>query len=138
MKQLLRMPPRGRSGAWLIALGIALVLAVQPIWPDRTAVGVVGAIGLTLLAAMRWRLRWPLVLASVDGSNDTSAGLLILLSLAVAARRPAAGAAFLAVAVAFKPYAIAWIVPLVAWAGLPSAAAFLGASAIAWSPVWMH
>ena len=230
----------------MLALAIALVLAVQPIWPDRTAVGVVGAIGLTLLAAMRWRLRWlpvlvlvlcaislrysvmdhkasdvsdvtrsailvtqlgdnpygvsyltssppgapfpygpvdlgwyapfvqdprvlellvsigltiyfgvraangrpvglaifalapPLVLASVDGSNDTSAGLLILAALAVGARRPALGAAILAVAVAFKPYAIAWIVPLVAWAGVPAALAFAGASAIAWSPVWLH
>lgn len=240
------MPPRGRSGAWLVALGIALILAVQPIWPDRTAVGVVGAIGLTFLAATRWRLRWlpvvvlvfcaislrysvmdrkasdvsdvtrnaivvaeagdnpygvsystssppgapfpygpvdlawyapfvqnpallevmisigltmyfglraangrpvglaifalapPLVLASVDGSNDTSAGLLILLALAVAARRPAVGAAILAVAVAFKPYAIAWLVPLVGWAGLPALLAFAGASLVAWSPVWLH
>jgi hypothetical protein len=246
MTRFLPLPPRGRSGSWVFALAIALVLAVQPIWPDRTAIGVVGAIGLTLLAAMRWRLRWlpvlvlvicaislrysvmdrkssdvsdvtrsaifvtqlgdnpygvtyltsnppgapfpygpvdlawyapfvqdprflelmvsigltiyfgvraangrpvglaifalapPLVLASVDGSNDTSAGLLILLALAVAARRPAVGAGILAVAVAFKPYAIAWIVPLVAWAGLPAAVAFVGASVIAWSPVWFH
>src|SRR5207247_11480370 len=35
----------------------------------------------------------PLVLASVDGSNDTSAGLLILVALALAAKRPMLGAA---------------------------------------------
>lgn len=58
MTRHLRLPPRGRSGAWLFALGIALALAVQPIWPDRTAVAVAAAIALTLVAAARWRLRW--------------------------------------------------------------------------------
>jgi hypothetical protein len=209
--RLLRIPPRGRSGDWLVALSVALVLAIQPNWPDRTAIGVAGLIGLTLLASARWKLRWlpvmvlivcavalrlamfgthasdvsdvtrqaihyafsgenpygfgygvsrpmgapfpygpvdllwyapfafdptvlevgvsiaitlmlavragqgrpmglaifavapPLVLASVDGSNDTSAGLFILAALVIAAHRPKAGAAALAVAVAFKP-----------------------------------
>jgi hypothetical protein len=236
-------PPRGRSGAWLLALGIGLVLAVEPMWPDRTAVGVAGAIGLTFLAATRWQLRWlpvavlvtsaislrwstygrvasdvtdvtkaaiaialqggnpygigyavssppgapypygpvdlawyapflgnpillevlvsvgltlyfgwraangrpvglaifalapPLVLTTVDGSNDISAGLFILIALAVAGRRPAAGAALLAVAVAFKPYAIAWLPPLVAFAGMPAVVAFAGMSVVAWAPV---
>lgn len=237
------MPPRGRSGAWLFALGIALVLAIQPIWPDRAAVSVAAAIALTLVAAARWQLRWapvvvlvgcaialrlavieqeasdvsdvtsaaiqtvlnggnpygfgyvvsrpawapfpygpvallwylpafrdpaliefvvsialtlyfgvraangrpvglaifalapPLVLAAVDGSNDTSAGLLILAALVVAAKRPAIGAVLLAVAVAFKPYAIAWLPPLVLWAGLSTAIVFALASLVAWSPV---
>jgi hypothetical protein len=243
MTRLLRVPPRGRDDHWLLALGIALVLAVQPIWPDRTAIGVTGAIALTLVAATRWQLRWlpvivlvgcaialrlsvinqeasdvadvtrtaittmlfggdpygigyitsrpagasfpygpvalawylpsvqdprlielivsivltlafgvraamgrpvglvlfalmpPLVLASVDGSNDTSAGLLILAALVVAGHRPVLGAALLAVAVAFKPYAFAWVPPLILWAGLPSLVAFAGASIVAWSPV---
>jgi hypothetical protein len=243
MRRHFRLPPRGRSGAWLFALGIALVLAVQPLWPDRTAVGVAGAIAVTFLLATRWQLRWlpvavlvtsaislrwstfgdvasdvtdvtraaittalqggnpygigyavsnppgapfpygpvdlawyapfvgnpillevlvsvgltlyfgfraangrpvglaifalapPLVLTTVNGSNDTSAGLFILLALAVAGRRPAAGAALLAVAVAFKPYAIAWVPPLVAWAGAPAFVAFAGASVVAWAPV---
>ncbi|HJP89317.1 MAG TPA: hypothetical protein VJ850_09815 [Candidatus Limnocylindrales bacterium] len=243
MTRLLRIPPQGRSGDWLVALSVALVLAIQPIWPDRTAIGVAGAIGLTLLAATRWKLRWlpvivlvgcaialrlamfgthasdvsdvtrqaiqyafggdnpygfgygvsrpigapfpygpvdllwyapfafdptvlelmisigitimlairaangrpvglaifalapPLVLASVDGSNDTSAGLLILAALVLAARRPKLGAALLAVAVAFKPYAIAWLPPLVAFAGIPTLGAFLAASVVAWAPV---
>jgi hypothetical protein len=243
MTRLLRLPPRGRSGDWLVALSVALVLAIQPIWPDRTAITVAAAVGLTLLAATRWKLRWlpvvvlvgcavllrlamfgthasdvsdvtrqaiqyafggdnpygfgygvsrpmgapypygpidllwyapfafdptvlelmvsigitimlairaangrpvglaifalapPLVLASVDGSNDTSAGLLILAALVIASHRPKLGAALLAVAVAFKPYAIAWLPPLVAFAGIPTLIAFLAASVVAWAPV---
>ena len=243
MTGLLRLPARGRSGPWIVALGVALVLAIQPIWRDSVAVAVAGAIALTLVAATRWQLRWlpvvvligagvslrlsalgdpasdvsdvtsaaiqvllaggdpyglgylvsrpagaafpygpvallwylptwwdptlielavtgallgwlglragrgrplglaifalapPLVLASVDGSNDTTAGLMILAAMAVATRRPAAGAAILAVAVAFKPYAIAWVPGLLAWAGIPALLAFVVASVVAWGPV---
>jgi hypothetical protein len=71
----------------------------------------------------------------VDGSNDTSAGLLILASLVVASRRPVIGGVLLAVAVAFKPYAFAWLPPLVLWAGLSTLVAFAAASLVAWSPV---
>jgi hypothetical protein len=243
MTRVLRLPPRGRSGAWLVALGIGLVMAIQPIWKDNYAIGVTGLIALTLIACARWELRWvpviavifcgvalrwsvsnitasdvsdvtrvaimtmqeganpygigyfisrppgaafpygpvdlfwylpfvhdptqlemlvsfallgvfgvraalgrpiglvifalapPLVLASVDGSNDTSAGLFILIALALAAKRPALGAAALAVAVAFKPYALAWLPPLVLWAGFPALFGFAAASFVAWSPV---
>jgi hypothetical protein len=243
MKRALRLPPRGRSGAWLVALGIGLVLAIQPIWKDNYAIGVTGLIALTLIACARWQLRWlpviavifcgvalrwsvsnshasdvsdvtraailtmqhganpygigyfiskppgapfpygpvdlfwylpflsdptqvemlvsfalfgffgiraglgrpiglvifaltpPLVLASVDGSNDTSAGLMILVALALAVKRPALGAGALAIAVAFKPYAIAWLPPLVLWAGAPAIFGFLAVSFVAWSPV---
>ena len=246
MIRLLRLPPRGRSGPWIVALGIALVLAIQPMWFDRVAIAVAGAIGLTLLASVRWQLKWlpvvvlvlcglalrlsvvgkeasdvsdvtshairmmtagfdpygigymvsrpmgaafpygpvallwylpfqsdpamleflvsvgllcyfglraangrpiglvvmalapPLVLAAMDGSNDTSAGLLILLAIALGARRPALGAAALAVAVAFKPYAIAWVPGFLVWAGLPALIAFVGASLVAWGPVLFH
>jgi hypothetical protein len=77
----------------------------------------------------------PLVLAGVDGSNDTSAGLLIMLALIAAARKPILGAVLLAVAVAFKPYAAAWVPPLIFWAGLPAMLSFAVASVVAWSPV---
>src|SRR6185503_12674755 len=87
-------------------------------------------IGLVIFA-----LAPPLVLASVDGSNDTSAGLFILIALALAAKRPALGAAALAIAVAFKPYALAWLPPLVLWAGAPAIFGFVAASFVAWSPV---
>lgn len=227
----------------MLALGIGLVLAIQPNWGDRTAIGVAGTLALTLVAAARWQLRWlpvvvlvvcgivlrlsvmggvasdvadvtrnaiqvmlngdnpygigyvtsrppwspfpygpvallwylptvanttlmelvvsvglllylgvraargrpiglaifalapPLVLAAMDGSNDTSAGLLILLALVVAAKRPVVGAGILALAVAFKPYAIAWLPPLALWAGLPTLLAFVIVSVVAWSPI---
>ena len=243
MIRALRLPPRGRSGAWVVALGIGLVLAIQPIWKDNYAIGVTALIALTLIASARWQLRWlpvvviivcgvalrwsvsnqeasdvsdvtraaimtmthggnpygigyvasrppgasfpygpvdlfwylpfvqdptqletlvtfgllgflgiragmgrpvglvvfalapPLVLASVDGSNDTSAGLFIHIALALAAKRPALGAGALAIAVAFKPYALAWLPPLVVWAGGPAIFGFVAASFVAWSPV---
>lgn len=226
-----------------MALAIALVLAVQPTWPDRSAIAVTLAIALTFAAAARWQLRWlpvlvllgcamvlrlsmlgqevsdvsdvtsvaimtmqyggdpygqgyiasrpmgapfpygpvallwylpvvldpafmellvsiglllyfglragngrplglalfavapPIVLATMDGSNDTSAGFFILVSLVLASTHPRLGAVALAVAVAFKAYAVAWLVPLVLWAGLPTLFAFLAASVIAWAPV---
>jgi len=246
MTRLLRLPQRGRSGPWIVALAIGLVLAVQPMWYDRTAVAVAGAIGLTLVAAARWQLKWlpvvvlilcglalrlsvmgreasdvadvttnairmmnagfdpygipymasrpmgaafpygpvalfwyqpfrhdpamleflvsvgllcyfglraangrpiglavmalapPLVLAAMDGSNDTSAGLFILAAIAVGVSRPLAGAAILAVAIAFKAYAVAWLPAYLAWAGLPAVLAFAGASVVAWAPVLFH
>ena len=237
------LPQRGRSGPWILALSIALILAFQPMWADATAVAVAGSIGLTLVAATRWQLRWlpviililcglalrlsvidreasdvadvtrmailamiggdnpygvgywasrpegaafpygpvallwylpfridpamlellvsmalagyfgiraakgrplglaifalapPLVLASMDGSNDTSAGLFILAAIAVGARWPIAGASILALAVAFKPYAVAFLPGFIVWAGLTSLIAFVVTSVVAWSPV---
>ncbi len=226
-----------------MALAIGLVLAIQPMWFDRVAIAVAGAIGLTLVAAARWQLKWlpvvvlvlcgislrlsvfghessdvsdvtvtairmmtagfdpygigymtsrpmgaafpygpvallwylpfrtdpamlefivsvgllayfgiraangrpiglvvmalapPLVLAAMDGSNDTSAGLFVLLAIALGVQRPALGAAALAVAVAFKPYAVAWVPAFLVWAGIPALVAFIGASLVAWAPV---
>src|SRR4029079_12909385 len=227
MKRVLRLPSRGRSGTWLVALGIGLVMALQAIWKDNYAIGVTGLIALTLIACARWQLRWvpvvivilcgvmlrwsvsnnhasdvsdvtraaimvmthganpygigymasnppgaafpygpidllwylpflqdptqvemlvtfallgyfgiragtgrpiglvifalapPLILASVDGSNDTSPGLFILVALALAAKRPLLGAGVLGIAVAFKPYALAWLPALAVWGGCP-------------------
>jgi hypothetical protein len=79
-----------------------------------------------------------LISTASDGSNDTSAGALILVALVAAIRWPRAGALLLAVAVAFKPYAAAWLVPLVAWSGIGVLLPFLAATAVLWSPlvVW--
>ncbi len=75
-----------------------------------------------------------LVLTATDGSNDTSAGLLIMVALVVAAKRPWLGAALLAVAVAFKPYAAAWAPALFVYGGLPALAAFGLTSLAVWAP----
>ncbi len=75
------------------------------------------------------------VVAATDGSNDTTAGLLLLVALLAALRRPVAGAVLLAVAAAFKPYALAWLPGLIAYAGsIGPLAAFLVATAVAWLP----
>jgi hypothetical protein len=75
-----------------------------------------------------------LVATATDGSNDTSAGFLILIALVLAAKRPWLGAVALAVAVAFKPYAAAWAPALIVFGGLPALEAFLAASFIIWAP----
>jgi hypothetical protein len=74
-----------------------------------------------------------LVIAS-DGSNDTSAGLLLLLALVVLPRAPWAGAFLLGVAVAFKPYALAWAPSLLAWAGASAVIPLLAGAAVFWLP----
>lgn len=74
------------------------------------------------------------VVASGDGSNDTTAGLLILVALLAAVRVPRLGAVLLALAVAFKPYALAWLPGLVGFAGFGPLLVFLGASGALWLP----
>jgi hypothetical protein len=79
-----------------------------------------------------------LVVAAADGSNDTTAGLLILVALLVAVRVPVAGAVLLAIATAFKPYALAWLPGLIAYAGaVGPLLAFLAASALLWLPAML-
>jgi len=77
-----------------------------------------------------------IILTATDGSNDTSAGLLILIALVVAARRPTLGAALLAVAVAFKPYALAWAPALFAWGGVSTLVGFGAVSLAIWAPTF--
>lgn len=75
------------------------------------------------------------VVSATDGSNDTTAGLLILVALLVALRAPLGGAVLLALAVAFKPYALAWLPGLIAYAGaVGPLLAFIAASAVLWLP----
>ncbi len=75
-----------------------------------------------------------LVTTASDGANDTSAGLLLLVALLVAVRAPIWGGVLLAVAVAFKPYAAAWLPPLVAWAGAAPLVGFVAGFAVTWGP----
>jgi hypothetical protein len=76
----------------------------------------------------------PLIVTAADGSNDTSAGLLLLIALLIAIRSPRTGAVALAVAVAFKPYALAWLIPLLAYGGLPALIPFAAATIVVWGP----
>ena len=77
------------------------------------------------------------VVAAGDGSNDTTAGLLILVALLAAVRLPLLGAVLLALAVAFKPYALAWLPGLVGFSGVGPLLAFLASSAVLWLPALM-
>jgi hypothetical protein len=74
-----------------------------------------------------------LVVAATDGSNDTSAGLILLVALLTSLRWPVPGGVLLALATAFKPYALAWLPGLVGYAGsVVPLLAFLVASVAAW------
>lgn len=110
----------------LLTLGFVVVLAIRG-----------RPLGLCLYATLP-----PLLVTATDGSNDTSAGLLLLIALVVAQRAPLAGGVLLAVAAAFKPYAVAWLPPLLAYGGVtgPLLAFLLGSIAawgwavVAWGP----
>ncbi len=102
-----------------VSLAILIVLALRG-----------RPIGLAVYA-----LALPLLLLASDGSNDTSAGLLLLVALVALPRSPLAGGALLAVAAAFKPYAVAWLPALLAWAPQPGLLGFAAVSVVAWSPV---
>ena len=102
------------------------------------------AISILLLAVLALRGRMlglaifatlpPLIVTAADGSNDTSAGLLLLIALLLAPRIPWAGSVALGVAAAFKPYALAWLVPLVPYAGFSVLIPFAAATIVTWGP----
>jgi hypothetical protein len=75
-----------------------------------------------------------LVSSAGDGSNDTSMGLLLLITLLVSLRAPRLGAVLLAICVAFKLYALAWFLPLIGYAGVSVLVPFVAASVICWGP----
>ena len=79
-------------------------------------------------------LATPLLFLASDGSNDTSAGVFLLAALVVLPRSPLAGGFLLALAAAFKPYAAAWLVPLVALAPFPGVVGFALGSLVGWGP----
>jgi len=85
-------------------------------------------LGLALFATLP-----ALLVTATDGSNDTSAGVLLLVALLAAQRAPVLGGALLALAAAFKPYALAWLLPLLAYGGIPlPLLAFVLVSLLAW------
>jgi hypothetical protein len=86
-------------------------------------------IGLAIYALAPW-----LISLASDGSNDTSAGLFLLVALLVAQRLAVPGGFLLAAATAFKPHAAAWL-PALAWvSGLGGLAGFATGSVLFWGP----
>ncbi len=78
-----------------------------------------------------------LTVLATDGSNDSSAGLLLLGAILVMQRSRAWGGAALAGAAAFKIYALAWL-PALLWFGrLPALAGFGLASVAIWLPAFV-
>jgi hypothetical protein len=71
----------------------------------------------------------------VIGNNDFSVGFLTLLALVLLLRKPKLGLAFLAAAVAIKPYAAAWALPAALFAGWGATLIALIVSAVLWGPV---
>lgn len=105
------------------------------------------AVAVLGLLALRGRLLGlaiyacaPILLSlTSDGSNDTSAGLLLLAGLVLVGRLPRAGAFVLGLAVAFKPHALAWAPPLLAWLGWPILLPLVLGAGLFWIPallVW--
>jgi hypothetical protein len=76
-----------------------------------------------------------LVSISVDGSNDTTLGLLLLAAFMTAKRWPMAAAFILALATGFKLSALAFVPGFLAWAGLRVALVFAAGTVIVWAPV---
>lgn len=101
------------------------------------ACGMVAVLGIRgrVLGLAVYAVLAPLLVTAADGSNDTSAGIVLLIALLVAQRSPIAGGFLLAIAAAFKPYAAAWLPPLMAYGGVVwPLLAFLLGSLLAWGP----
>ena len=112
-----------RSAPEVIELGASVVVAMVLALQGRV-------VGLAVYASAS-----VLVSTAIDGSNDTSLGLLLLAAFMAAARWPAIGAALLATAVAFKLSALAFVPTFLAWGGMRVVGAFVATSLIFWAPV---
>jgi hypothetical protein len=78
-----------------------------------------------------------LAVLATDGSNDTSASLLLLGAILVLQRSRAWGGVAIAIVAAFKLYALAWL-PALLWFGrLPALAGFAIASLAIWVPAFL-
>jgi len=75
-----------------------------------------------------------LAMVASDGSNDTSAGIALLVALLLAKRGPIRGGIGLGLAGGFKLHALAWAPGLILVGGLPALAALVLASLAIWAP----
>jgi hypothetical protein len=117
-------------------LGLVWWLA-GPVVEFAAAVGIMAVLAsqralITLAIFAAWAPSLTMI-----GINDYSPSLLILLGLMAIRSRPMLGAATLAVAAALKPYAFAWFLPAVGYAGLRGAAVMAITTAILWSPLFI-
>ena len=112
-------------------------------WLPGPAVELAAAVGImALLASQRalitlaifavWAPRLTLI-----GVNDYSPALLLLAGLIAIRSRPLLGAATLAVAAALKPYAFAWFLPAIGYAGMRGAAVMAVTTTLLWSPLFL-
>lgn len=72
--------------------------------------------------------------AVVDGSNDTTAGMLLLVALLALSVSRIGGGVLLALAAGFKLFAAAWLLPAVIIGGWSVLGGFGLGSAVAWGP----
>lgn len=123
--------------------GPMAILLYMPFHHAAFVLELVSAAVVTIILALQGRLvglavyaAAPITVAlAVDGSNDTTLGLLILGAFMTASRWPAVGGFVLAGATAFKLSALAFAPGLIAWAGGRVALAFVAGSLMAWAPV---
>jgi hypothetical protein len=112
-------------------------------WIPGEPLELLGAIGTML--ALLWARVWitlavvasfpASVFYTLIGINDYSVGFLLTVALIVLRFRPILGIGGLAIATAIKPYAAAWALPAMGYAGLVPTAVFIGVSLLLWSPV---
>jgi hypothetical protein len=117
-------------------------------WPwvalgmDLRWVELAGSCGVVVALAVRRRpiglavaaLSPVLAMVASDGSNDTSAGIILLVALVLAKRGAVPGGIGLGIAGGFKFHALAWAPGLIMLGGVPALAALTLTSLAIWAP----
>lgn len=112
-------------------------------WLPGPVVEMAAAVGImALLASQRALITLGIFAAwapwlTLEGVNDYSPSLLITMSLIGLKKWPVFSAALLAAAAALKPYAFAWFLPAMGYAGLRGALVLVAVTALLWSPLFL-
>jgi hypothetical protein len=99
-----------------------------------------------LMGILWWHRYWlalavvavwhPLTSVTTSGVNDYSPALFVAVAMLLyRERRMVTGSLVLAAAAALKPYAFAWFLPAIGYAGVPAFLALAGSSLVLWSPL---
>lgn len=101
-----------------------------------------GAAAIGLMVLLAWQRAWltlaviagwdPAVYLTFVGGNDYSPALLIALAVVLLRSHPRWAGATLAVAIAVKPYAAAWVLPFI---GTGAGVTLIALSLVLWSPL---